>query len=120
MAARSIERVLIAGAGPTGLVTGLALGLQGIPVLIFESLPAPSRAIRASTFHPPTLDMLEALDVTAELVEAGEVVRTWQVRDRKQGKIAEAKELLAGIYGWFTEGFDTPDLIEAKALLEEL
>jgi hypothetical protein len=40
----------------------------------------------------------------------------WQ----KQGRIQEAKELLAGIYGWFTEGFDTPDLVDAKALLEEL
>ena len=32
----------------------------------------------------------------------------------------EARELLAGLYGWFTEGFDTPDLIDAKVLLEEL
>ena len=37
-----------------------------------------------------------------------------------QGKRAEAHELLAAIYGWFTEGFDTPDLQEAKALLEEV
>jgi predicted ATPase len=37
-----------------------------------------------------------------------------------QGKRAEARELLAPVYGWFTEGFDTPDLKEAKALLEEL
>ena len=34
--------------------------------------------------------------------------------------VAEARELLAGIYGWFTEGFDTPDLIDAKALFDEL
>jgi class 3 adenylate cyclase/tetratricopeptide (TPR) repeat protein len=39
---------------------------------------------------------------------------------RDQGKRAEARDLLAPIYGWFTEGFDTPDLKEAKALLEEL
>lgn len=37
-----------------------------------------------------------------------------------QGKANEARELLAPIYGWFTEGFDTPDLIEAKALLVEI
>ena len=37
-----------------------------------------------------------------------------------QGKHAEARQLLAAIYGWFTEGFDTADLQEAKALLEEL
>ena len=39
---------------------------------------------------------------------------------RYQGKRAEACELLTRIYGWFTEGFDTADLQEAKALLEEL
>jgi predicted ATPase len=42
--------------------------------------------------------------------------RLWQ----RQGKCTEAAELLAPIYGWFTEGFDTADLQEAKALLEEL
>ena len=39
---------------------------------------------------------------------------------RDQGRRAEAHDLLAPVYGWFTEGFDTPDLKEAKALLEEL
>ena len=44
------------------------------------------------------------------------LARLW----RDQGKRAEARDLLAPIYGWFSEGFDTPDLKEAKALLEEL
>jgi predicted ATPase len=44
------------------------------------------------------------------------LARLW--RDR--GKVREARELLAPVYGWFTEGFDTRDLKEAKALLEEL
>ena len=39
---------------------------------------------------------------------------------RDQSKVQEARELLASVYGWFTEGFDTRDLKEAKALLEEL
>ncbi len=39
---------------------------------------------------------------------------------RNQGKVQQVRELLAAIYGWFTEGFDTRDLKEAKALLEEL
>ena len=39
---------------------------------------------------------------------------------RDQGRRAEAHDLLAPVYGWFTEGFDTPDLTEAKALLDEL
>jgi len=44
------------------------------------------------------------------------LARLWQ----QQGKKAEARQMLAEIYGWFTEGFDTADLQEAKALLEEL
>jgi len=44
------------------------------------------------------------------------LARLWQ----KQGKKNEAHQMLAEIYGWFTEGFDTADLKEAKALLEEL
>ena len=39
---------------------------------------------------------------------------------RDQGKVQQARELLAQIYGWFSEGFDTRDLTKAKALLEEL
>jgi predicted ATPase len=42
--------------------------------------------------------------------------RLWQ----QQGKKEEARQMLAGIYGWFTEGFDTTDLQEARALLAEL
>jgi len=51
-----------------------------------------------------------------ELRAATSLARLWQ----QQGKRAEARELLAPIYGWFTEGFDTADLQEGKALLEEL
>ena len=51
-----------------------------------------------------------------ELRSAMSLARLWQ----KQGKISDAGNLLAPIYGCFTEGFDTPDLIDAKALLEEL
>ena len=38
----------------------------------------------------------------------------------REGRRAEARELLAPVYGWFTEGFDTVDLKEAKGLLDEL
>jgi predicted ATPase len=44
------------------------------------------------------------------------LARLW----RDQGKVQQARELLAPVYGWFTEGFDTRDLKEATALLEEL
>jgi predicted ATPase len=51
-----------------------------------------------------------------ELRAAMSLARLW----RDQGKVQQARDLLAPVYGWFTEGFDTRDLKEAKALLEEL
>jgi predicted ATPase len=51
-----------------------------------------------------------------ELRAAMSLARLW----RDQGKVQQARELLAPVYGWFTEGFDTRDLKEAKVLLEEL
>jgi predicted ATPase len=51
-----------------------------------------------------------------ELRAAMSMARLW----RDQGRREEARELLAPVYGWFTEGFDTLDLKEAKALLGEL
>jgi predicted ATPase len=51
-----------------------------------------------------------------ELRAVMSLCRLWQW----QGKREKARQILAEIYGWFTEGFDTPDLQEAKALLEEL
>jgi predicted ATPase len=53
---------------------------------------------------------------TFELRSAMSMARLW----RDQGKVQQAHELLAPVYGWFTEGFDTRDLKDAKALLEEL
>ena len=65
----------------------------------------------------------QALDVarrqqakSLELRAAMSLSRLWQ----QQGKRDEARELLAPVYGWFTEGFDTADLQEARTLLEEL
>jgi predicted ATPase len=51
-----------------------------------------------------------------ELRAATSMARLW----RAQGKRDEARELLAPVYGWFTEGFDTVDLKEARALLDEV
>ena len=51
-----------------------------------------------------------------ELRASTSLARLW----RDQGKRTEARDLLAPIYGWFTEGFDTPVLQDAKALLDEL
>jgi class 3 adenylate cyclase/tetratricopeptide (TPR) repeat protein len=70
----------------------------------------------------------EASFRTAINVAQHQSAKTWELRAstslarlwRDQGKRTEAHDLLAPIYGWFTEGFDTPDLKEAKALLDEL
>ena len=51
-----------------------------------------------------------------ELRAATSLARLW----REQGRQSEARDLLAPLYGWFTEGFDTADLKEAKRLLDEL
>jgi predicted ATPase len=60
-----------------------------------------------------------ALVQRAKLLELRAAVSLARLR-RDQGKVPQARELLAPVYGWFTEGFDTRDLKEAKALLEEL
>jgi predicted ATPase len=52
-----------------------------------------------------------------ELRAAISLARAWKVGRRERG---EARHLLASVYGWFTEGFDTPDLQDAKVLLEAL
>jgi predicted ATPase len=63
------------------------------------------------------LDVARRLETKSlELRAAMSLSRLWQ----RQGKCAEGYELLAPVYGWFTEGFDTTDLQEAKALLDEL
>jgi len=51
-----------------------------------------------------------------ELRAATSITRLWRDKDKPR----QARELLAPVYGWFTEGFDTRDLKEAKALLDEL
>jgi predicted ATPase len=60
-----------------------------------------------------------AVEQEAKLWELRAVVSLARLR-RDQGRHAEARDLLAPVYGWFTEGFDTADLKDAKALLDEL
>jgi predicted ATPase len=72
---------------------------------------------KAENYFEDALSVARAQQAKSwELRAAMSLVRLW----RNQGKSQQARELLAPIYGWFTEGFDTRDLIEAKALLEEL
>ena len=60
--------------------------------------------------------MCQVVQKPVELRAAMSMARLW----RNQGKQNEARKLLAPVYGWFTEGFDTHDLKDAKALLDEL
>jgi 3-(3-hydroxy-phenyl)propionate hydroxylase len=83
------ERVLIAGAGPVGLVAAANLVRHGIPVTVFEGGADLSTESRASTFHPPTLDMLADLDVVRPLIAQGLIAPKFQYRNRRDGLIAE-------------------------------
>lgn len=80
--------VVICGGGPVGLCTALLLGGAGLSVRLFESEEALSEDLRASTFHPPTLDMLEPLGVTTELIAQGLICPSWQVRLHPSGERA--------------------------------
>ena len=101
-----------------------------IPLLGFLTSGSPSSEatlLLKPTEAPQTEEaevwLQQALDVarrqeakSLELRAATSLARLWQ----QQGQRAEAYELLAPVYGWFTEGFDTADLQEAKALLDAL
>lgn len=85
---RSDLPVLISGAGPVGLVAAANLQRAGIPVIMLERSPDVAKDLRASTFHPPTLDMLAQFGLSDRLVERGLVCPTWQYRDREHGAVA--------------------------------
>jgi 3-(3-hydroxy-phenyl)propionate hydroxylase len=81
--------VLISGAGPVGLVSALLLANAGISVKVFEAASSLNMDLRASTFHPPTLDMLARLNLTQKLIPQGLIARYTQQRDRHEGVVAE-------------------------------
>ena len=83
------DRVLISGAGPVGLTAALALLNKDIPVTLIDSYKDVPTDPRASTFHPPTMELLEKINVTKEMLEKGLIVNKWQYRDRKKGIVAE-------------------------------
>ena len=81
--------IVIAGAGPVGSVLALSLAQADIPVLLLEKEETLPIDLRASTFHPPSLDMLDDLGVAEEMISRGLIVERYQYRDRKTGDIAE-------------------------------
>jgi 2-polyprenyl-6-methoxyphenol hydroxylase-like FAD-dependent oxidoreductase len=83
------DRVLIAGAGPVGLVAAANLVRRGVPVTVFEAGPELSRESRASTFHPPTLDMLAELGAAEPLLAQGLLAPRFQYRTKREGMLAQ-------------------------------
>lgn len=82
--------VLVVGAGPVGLVAAAALLREGVPVTVLEAGAEVSAEMRASTFHPPTLDMLDGLGAAAAMVGQGIVAPRMQYRSRRDhGVVAE-------------------------------
>jgi 3-(3-hydroxy-phenyl)propionate hydroxylase len=82
------DRVFIAGAGPVGLVAAANLLRAGVPVTVLEAGADLSTESRASTFHPPTLDMLDRLGAAKPLIAQGLIAPAFQYRTKKDGLIA--------------------------------
>jgi 2-polyprenyl-6-methoxyphenol hydroxylase-like FAD-dependent oxidoreductase len=80
--------VVIVGAGPVGLCLANLLGEAGIETLLLESGTDTATDLRASTFHPPTLEMLERLGVTDDVIAQGMICPTWQLRWHPHGERA--------------------------------
>lgn len=86
---RRHDRIVVAGGGPVGSLAALLLARERIPVTLLERERGVQLDYRASTFHPPTLDLLEECGATAALLRMGLVAPVSQFRDRREGRIAE-------------------------------
>lgn len=76
-------QVLIVGAGPVGTVAATRIARQDIAVTLLEALPGPARDLRGSTFHPPTLEMLEEIGVADAMIAQGLRSPVYQYRERQ-------------------------------------
>src|SRR4051794_40329966 len=81
--------VVIAGAGPVGLVAAAELNRRNVLVTVLEAEPQLPLQLRASTFHAPTLDMLDDLGAAEPMIAQGLVAPLLQYRDRREGIIAQ-------------------------------
>ena len=82
-------RVVVVGAGPVGCVAAAELASGGVDVTLLEAAPELPRELRASTFHPATLDLLDRFGVVDEMVQRGLVAPRFAYRERRQGVVAE-------------------------------
>jgi 3-(3-hydroxy-phenyl)propionate hydroxylase len=77
------DRIIIAGAGPVGCVSALYLAQNDISVTLIEACDSLPEDLRASTFHSPTLEMLDDLGVAGKIIEQGLICPIWQQRDAR-------------------------------------
>ena len=80
---------MIAGAGPVGTVMATLLARAGIDVIVLEAGEDCAQDMRASTFHPPTLEMLDEIGITPMLLERGLKAPVYHWRDRRSGEVIE-------------------------------
>jgi 3-(3-hydroxy-phenyl)propionate hydroxylase len=85
--------VIVVGAGPVGMVCALALNRRGVPVTVIEQEPAPVEDQRAASLHPPTLEMLDALGVTAKILPLGLVSSAYRFHDRMSHSVVAEFDL---------------------------
>jgi 2-polyprenyl-6-methoxyphenol hydroxylase-like FAD-dependent oxidoreductase len=91
------NRIIVVGAGPVGLTAALALTRRGIPITLLAAEPELIPELRGSTFHPPTLDLLDEFGIVPKMIDVGLKAPTWQFRDRETGPVATFDlSLLAG------------------------
>ena len=88
-----IDRIVIVGAGPVGMVCALALNRAGIPVTVLEQEPGPVEDQRAASLHPPTIEMLDTLGIAQKIIPLGLISTAYQFRDRLKGSVVAQFDL---------------------------
>ncbi len=82
-------KIVVAGAGPVGSVAAYLLAEQGIDVLLIEAQEDCALDLRASTFHPPTLEMLDDFGITEKLIKMGLKAPVYHFRERQTGEVID-------------------------------
>jgi len=113
------SKVIVAGAGPVGLLTALALAKRDVSVLVLESEPGLTLDLRAGTYHPPSLEMMAPYGITDEMHKTAIKVPRWQIRDKREGVIVEwdlsvLKDVTAYPYRLHLEQHRLTPIIRAK------
>jgi 3-(3-hydroxy-phenyl)propionate hydroxylase len=83
------DPIIIVGAGPAGLAVATILAQADVPSLVFEAEATLPRDLRAGSFHPPTLELLDTIGIAEDFLALGLRVPRWQIRGREEGVIVE-------------------------------